>query len=752
MFIASLIGFVGGSTNFVLDFNLNIYPVGNFFVAFYAIIMAYAIVRYRLMDIRLVISRSLLYLILVAFVTTIFTFLTFFTATVFNDVLGANAILTTFFVSLILVLSLEPLKKYIGKNTDKIFFKARIDYQNVLRMISEIISLEIDLNSLTYSVAKILKEELKLTKAILFLPNKTGGGFTAVADSVQVGTRVTKNHPLLPYLKKYRDLIVTEEMEREIADLPESTEKKRMQLILDELQELDVSLIVPVFVEGEMKSILMLGKKLSGEIFSKDDFDLLEVFSPQLGTALEKAKLYKEVKDFNIKLKEEVKRATSKLRVANQDLGERNVFLENMQSITSLITRTLDFKKVMQGIVNSVSEKLKYIGGILLLVDEEQPNQIHIEAITETPLTKKAIKLLPGSLKEFGDNLSTGTTLTIKAIKTGDYQMGASFADFVSPPVPKAIAVTIQKLLGVRTAIAVPIFSEDRIVGAIIFGLSREQKQISELDYNMMNALADQTGIVYKNLELVNEIKKTNEKLQVANRHLKDLDEAKSEFMSIASHQLRTPLSGIMGYLSMMSEGDFGEMTKEQTHIIQELLDASQRLIRMVNLFLNVTRIEAGRFKLNLEKLDIIKVIQDQIKTMRPTTAKKSLKLEFKIPTVKIPPLELDPDKIKDVVLNLVDNAIKYTEKGGITVFLDKKPESVVVSVKDTGVGIDPLEAEKLFSKFVRGSGISRLSPDGSGLGLFIARKIVDAHKGKIWVESEGAGKGSTFKFELPIK
>lgn len=754
LFGAGLYGGISMVFSFILPFfDLRlIAPIDAQSSLFFVGFSTYAIVKYRLMDIRLVISRSLLYLILVAFVTTIFTFLTFFTATIFNDVLGANAIMVTFFVSLVLVLTLEPLKKYIGRNTDKIFFKARIDYQNVLRMISEIISLEIDLSSLTYSVSKILKEELKLTKAILFLPNKTGGGFTAVADSVQVGTRITKNHPLLPYLKKYRDLIVSEEMEREISDLPESTDKKRMQLIFDELQDLDVSLTVPVFVEGEMKSILMLGKKLSGEIFSKDDFDLLEVFAPQLGTALEKAKLYKEVKDFNIKLKEEVRRATSQLRVANENLEERNVFLENMQEITNLITRTLDFKKVMQGIVNSVSEKLKYVGGILLLVDEEHPGRVYIEAITETPLIRKAVKLLPKTVKQYEDNITTGKSLTIKAVKTGDFQLGESFADFVSPPIPKAMAVAIQKLLGIRTTVAVPIFSEDRIVGAIIFGLNRAQEQISEVDFNMMNALADQTGIVYKNLELVNEIKKTNQQLQVANRHLKDLDEAKSEFMSIASHQLRTPLSGIMGYLSMMNEGDFGKMPPEQAHIIQELLEASQRLIRMVNLFLNVTRIEAGRFKLNLEKLDLVKVIQDQIKTMRPTTAKKSLKLEFKVPSEKIHPLELDPDKIKDVVLNLVDNAIKYTEKGGITVFLEKKPESVVVSVKDTGVGIDPLEAEKLFSKFVRGSGISRLSPDGSGLGLFIARKIVDAHKGKIWVESEGAGKGSTFKFELPAK
>ncbi|MBU2235616.1 HAMP domain-containing histidine kinase, partial [Patescibacteria group bacterium] len=226
----------------------------------------------------------------------------------------------------------------------------------------------------------------------------------------------------------------------------------------------------------------------------------------------------------------------------------------------------------------------------------------------------------------------------------------------------------------------------------------------------------------------------------------------KSEFMSIASHQLRTPLSGIMGYLSMLQEGDFGQMTGDQTKVIEDVLEGSRRLIRMVNLFLNVTRIEAGRFKLNKSKVDIVKVIQSEVKELRPTTSKKKLKLKFVKPKEKIPLLNVDEDKIKDVVLNLVDNAIKYTEKGGITVTVQKKESKVLIMVKDTGVGISPPEAEKLFSKFVRGSGVSRLSPDGSGLGLFIARKIVDTHGGNIWAESEGEGKGSTFNVELPIK
>ncbi|MBU2229600.1 hypothetical protein KJ810_04290, partial [Patescibacteria group bacterium] len=581
---------------------------------------------------------------------------------------------------------------------------------------------------------------------------KSGGGFTAVADGGKnMGTRITKNHPLLTYLRKYRDLIVVEEMEREIADMKEGADRKKRELIMYRLEDLEASLCVPVFVEGELKTILILGKKLSGDIYNKDDLNLLEVFSPQLGTAIEKAKLYKEVSDFNIKLRNEVKKATTNLREANLELKSRNSFLENLQRITNLVTRTLDFKSVMRDIVNSISDELGYVGGILLLVDKKK-DKIFVEAYSESQLAKKAVKLLPKPIKEYEDILSKSVTLSSKVVKTGEIQTSKVFSEFISPPVPRQVANLIQKLMRIVTTVGVPIYSEDRVVGVIIFLIDKEETKISDMDFSMMNALANQTGIVFKNLELVNEIQKTNKQLQVANSHLKQLDEAKSEFMSIASHQLRTPLSGIMGYLSMLQEGDFGQMTEGQTKVIEDVLEGSRRLIRMVNLFLNVTRIEAGRFKLNKSKVDIVKVIQSEVKELRPTTSKKKLKLKFVKPKEKIPLLNVDEDKIKDVVLNLVDNAIKYTEKGGITVTVQKKESKVLIMVKDTGVGISPPEAEKLFSKFVRGSGVSRLSPDGSGLGLFIARKIVDTHGGNIWAESEGEGKGSTFNVELPIK
>jgi signal transduction histidine kinase len=262
------------------------------------------------------------------------------------------------------------------------------------------------------------------------------------------------------------------------------------------------------------------------------------------------------------------------------------------------------------------------------------------------------------------------------------------------------------------------------------------------------------------NIKLQKEVEKAtvnlkiaNKQLEDANEHLQDLDKAKSEFMSIASHQLRTPLTGIMGYLSMILEGDYGKVDKNKYKILKEVFEASQRLIRMVNLFLNITRIEAGRFNFFWQESDIYEIINEQVHELLPNAVKKGLKLELAPAPKGLKTIVVDKDKIKDVILNLVDNAIKYTEKGDINVSLLKKNvKEVEIMVKDTGIGINPQEAQKLFEKFTRGDGMARINPNGSGLGLYVARKMVEGHHGKIWVESEGVGKGSEFHVVLPIK
>ncbi|PIR92813.1 hypothetical protein COT99_04275 [Candidatus Falkowbacteria bacterium CG10_big_fil_rev_8_21_14_0_10_43_10] len=245
---------------------------------------------------------------------------------------------------------------------------------------------------------------------------------------------------------------------------------------------------------------------------------------------------------------------------------------------------------------------------------------------------------------------------------------------------------------------------------------------------------------------------KINKKLQKANVELKHLDDAKSEFISIASHQLRTPLTAIKGYGSMLLEGDFGELANEkQQKAIKIMAISSDRLTNLVENLLNISRIESGRMKFDFKPGDLNKLARDVHDSLKKNAEDRGLYLKFKEPEEALPPVEMDDEKIRQVVINFIDNAIKYTKKGGITVSVFKKGDHLECCVADTGMGVSQEEQSKLFKKFARGKDAFLINTEGNGLGLYVANMMVEAHKGHIWIESEGEDKGSKFCFSLPL-
>lgn len=233
---------------------------------------------------------------------------------------------------------------------------------------------------------------------------------------------------------------------------------------------------------------------------------------------------------------------------------------------------------------------------------------------------------------------------------------------------------------------------------------------------------------------------------------LEKISQAKTEFLSIASHQLRTPLSVLKGYLSMILEGNYGELSERLKTPLINVYSSTERLIKLVNDFLNITKIETGKVEIELEEVDLEELIADQVKELEIKAKEKNLGLIFEKPKEKIPKLLLDKEKIGQAISNLIDNAIRYTHSGEVRVILEKTGNFVKIKVKDTGEGLTKEEAEKLFESFSRGEAGRKFYTEGSGLGLYIAKKLVELHKGKIWVESPGKGKGSTFYIELKIK
>jgi len=241
--------------------------------------------------------------------------------------------------------------------------------------------------------------------------------------------------------------------------------------------------------------------------------------------------------------------------------------------------------------------------------------------------------------------------------------------------------------------------------------------------------------------------------LAMANEKLKELDQMKTDFISIASHQLRTPLTAIKGYSSMLLEDTYGELPIKVRGITEKVFQSSQRLIFIVNDLLDTSRIEQGRFQVSFERVEVANIIKDVVEELKPNTETRGLQLQLEMsPEDAEIIVQADPSKIRQVVTNLVDNAIKYTEQGYVKVSLQRSlNKRALISVKDTGFGMSAQSMQNLFQKFSRAKNVSKLHVDGSGLGLFIAKQIIEAHNGRIWAESAGENKGSQFYVELPM-
>ncbi|MEX0877499.1 MAG: HAMP domain-containing sensor histidine kinase, partial [Candidatus Spechtbacterales bacterium] len=226
-------------------------------------------------------------------------------------------------------------------------------------------------------------------------------------------------------------------------------------------------------------------------------------------------------------------------------------------------------------------------------------------------------------------------------------------------------------------------------------------------------------------------------------------------FLSIASHQLRTPVSILKGYLSMLREGSFGKLSEKQLAVISKAYRSNEGMLALINDFLNLSRAEKGTLEYSFLSTDIVEMVDEIVINLKTSAQAKNIEINWKKPEKPLY-VEMDENKISQVVSNLIDNAIKYTpNEGGVSVRIaqeDIHNKKVRVYVKDNGIGIDPGEIDSIFESFQRGNRGKRENATGTGLGLYVAKMIVEGHNGRIWAESEGEEEGSTFIVELPLK
>jgi len=515
---------------------------------------AYAIIRYRLMDIRAAIARSLSFSFLLGAFFLIYAAILAFAVPAFSQLIGLRVEILAAIAALISIPIARYVQQVLTKLTDRFLFQDRPNYEQALPSLSRGLSRTIDIEDVTATVLFAMRSIVRTRKVGILLRQPESGSFVPQAQEGMRNFDVTiqPDNVLVLHLKHAQTVVAKDELAIQKEQDPSADHRKEISVIQDSLDWLDVSVVIPLFVNKALTGLILLGDKLSGRPYLQEDIQFLDTFSPQAAVALENARLYKESLEFGQTLKEEVERATAELATANEQL--------------------------------------------------------------------------------------------------------------------------------------------------------------------------------------------------------KDLDKAKSEFLSIASHQLYTPLTALRGYLSMLMEGEFGKIPTKQAPIMDILETSSVRLIALIKSLLDISRIESGRLELDLESVDLTTMAKELVRDLMPNAAAKKLKLAFHPPAKELPHAVVDRQRIRQVMLNFTDNAIKYTDHGRIDVRLKQADDDLVFSVTDTGRGIARQDITRLFNKFTRVRDPSRLHAEGIGLGLYVAKQMVKEHHGDVQVASAGPGRGSTFSMRLPIE
>ena len=307
---------------------------------------------------------------------------------------------------------------------------------------------------------------------------------------------------------------------------------------------------------------------------------------------------------------------------------------------------------------------------------------------------------------------------------------------------PDFVLLDIQRAQGLRTALGVPLMREGAPIGVLF--LSRKQvRPFTDKQIELVNTFADQAVIAIENVRLLNEIQDKSRQLEVASQH-------KSQFLANMSHELRTPLNAILGYTELMADGIYGELPEKTMGVLKRLESNGRHLLGLINDVLDLSKIEAGQLVLDLSEYSLEDIAQTVRSTLEPLAADK--KLTFKVEVApKMPAGYGDGRRLTQVVLNLVGNAIKFTDTGEVVIKATATDGLFHLSVRDTGPGISAADQAKLFQEFQQADNAITRKKGGTGLGLAISKRIIEMHGGKIWVESQ-VGQGSTFSFTVPVR
>lgn len=431
----------------------------------------------------------------------------------------------------------------------------------------------------------------------------------------------------------------------------------------------------------------------------------------------------------------------------NKELAETNKTLSLLRTIDGLVLEShVSIKTVCEKITQAITQATGYGFVGLMTRSSHIREEVALygwsaggepaENLEGQQLFTRPVHL--GLDHEWFSNPEVSRMVSLEGLPADDV---ARLLNIEAREVRKAI-----RKLSIKSVYIVKLQTRQRVVGLLVVGFYNPINLIAEGDTLLINRISDSIGVALENKLLFEENQYVLSQLKESNAKLKALDEAKDDFISMASHQLRTPLTSIKGYLSMVMEGDAGTINDTQKNMLGQAFFSSQRMVYLIADLLNVSRLRTGKFIIEPAPVNLAQVVQEELGQLVETAKSRGLTLTYDKPK-DFPDIMLDETKTRQVIMNFCDNAIYYTPAGGkINVKVIDNKTTIELRVEDNGIGVPKSEQPHLFTKFYRAGNARKARPDGTGLGLFMAKKVIIAQGGALVFESK-EGKGSTFGF-----
>jgi signal transduction histidine kinase len=468
---------------------------------------------------------------------------------------------------------------------------------------------------------------------------------------------------------------------------------------------------IPLLREGVPIGVIAI-RRMEVRPFTDKQIKLLETFAAQAVIAIENVRLFQELE--------------ARTRELAKSVGE----LRALGDVGQTVSSTLHLEKVLATIVSHAVQLSGCDCGVIYEYDESA-QEFNLRATHRMEL--EVVEGLRSARVRLGEGATGQAAVTHTPVQIPDILEQREFTGTRARP--------LITRFGYRSLLSVPLLREQQILG----GLTVWRHQTGEFKpevVNLLQTFATQSALAIHNARLFREIEEKNRQIEAANRH-------KSEFLANMSHELRTPLNAIIGFSEVLQEKLFGELNEKQAEYTSDILTSGQHLLSLINEILDLSKVEAGRMELELAPFDLPLAIDNARTFIRERAVKHGITLDVDVDD-RLGEYVGDERKIKQILLNLLSNAVKFTPEGGrISITANKTDNGAEISVTDTGIGIPPSEQPTIFEEFRQVGGDYAHKKEGTGLGLTLAKKFVELHGEKIWVESE-VGKGSRFNFTLP--